>query len=296
MFLLKKKMALLVGVTFTCFSLNAQTTIPLYPESKILYAKEGTEIPRLTVYKPAQKKSDIAVVVCSGGSYGGRANDWEGIPACKKLNEAGITAFLLDYRLPKSERMDHKEIVPLTDAQRALQYVRENAGMYKINPAKVGIMGFSAGGHLVTTVATHFNKTVLHNPKHTSLRPDFLVAVYPVVSFADSLTHWDSRNNLIGPDITPEKIREYSNELQVTGETPPTFLVSAIDDEVVKVQNSLYFEAALRQHRVPVRMFLYAKGGHGFGVDHIKDVAVQWTEPCFKWILSEKWNTKIKYR
>jgi acetyl esterase/lipase len=273
---------------------RSQEKIALYPDNNIPFARPGTEIPKLTVYHPAQKKSDIAVIVCSGGSYGGRANDWEGIPACKKLNEAGITAFLLDYRVPRSETMERKEIVPLTDAQRALQYVKENAKTYKINPAKVGIMGFSAGGHLVTTVATHFNKTVLKNPKKTSLRPDFLIAVYPVVSFADSLTHWDSRNNLIGPDITPERIKEYSNELQVTENTPPTFLVSAIDDEVVKVQNSLYFEAALRQHRVPVKIFLYARGGHGFGVDHIKDVAVQWTEPCFKWILSEKWNTKIK--
>lgn len=274
------------------YQISAQPSIPLYPEGKILYAKEGTEIPKLTLYKPAEKKTDIAVVVCSGGSYGGRANDWEGIPACKKLNDVGITAFLLDYRVPNSDRMDHKEIVPLTDAQRALQYVRENAKLYRINPTKVGIMGFSAGGHLVTTVATHFNKTVLDNPKKTNVRPDFLVAIYPVVSFADSLTHLESRNNLIGPNITPEKIEEYSNELHVTENTPPTFLVSAIDDKAVIVQNTLYFEAALRQHRVPVRMFLYAKGGHGFGIDHIKDVAVQWTEPCFKWILSGKWKSK----
>lgn len=277
------------------FDASAQTTVPLYPDGKILYAKEGTETPKLTVYQPAQKKiSDIAVIVCSGGSYGGRANGWEGIPACIKLKEAGITAFLLDYRVPNEDRMEHKEIVPLTDAQRALQYVRENARTYKINPSKVGIMGFSAGGHLVTTSATRFNQTILSNPKHTSLRPDFLVAIYPVVSFADSLTHLESRNNLIGPDITPEKIRQFSNELQVTVETPPTFLVSAIDDSVVIVQNSLYFEAALRQYRVQVKMSLYAKGGHGFGVDHIKDVAVQWTEPCFKWILCEKWNAKVK--
>lgn len=263
----------------------------LYPPNKIPFAKEGTELPRLTVFEPAGKKSDIAVIVCSGGSYGGRANDWEGIPACKKLNEAGITAFLLDYRVPRAERMDRKEIVPLTDAQRALQYVKEQAKAYKINPAKVGIMGFSAGGHLVTTVATHFNKTVLYNPKNTSLRPDFLIAVYPVVSFADSLTHWDSRKNLIGPDITPAKIIEYSNELQVTAKTPPTFLVSAIDDDVVKVANSLYFEAALRQHEVPVEIYLYAKGGHGFGVNN-KTAKEQWIDSCLQWILSEKWNKK----
>lgn len=277
-----------LGVDFA-FS---QTIIPLYPDNKIPFAKEGGEIPKLTWYKPEHKKSDIAVVVCSGGSYGGRADDWEGIPACKELNEAGITAFLLDYRLPNAKHMDHKEIVPLTDAQRAIELLREHAKEYGINVKKVGIMGFSAGGHLVTTVETHFNQTALDNYKHISLRPDFVVAAYPVVSFADSLTHKESRYNLIGPNITPEKVREFSNDLHITDNTPPTFITAAIDDNTVKIQNSLYLEAALRQHRVPVRMFLYAKGGHGYGVDHIKNVAVQWTEPCFKWILSEKWAKK----
>lgn len=231
------------------------------------------------------------VIVCSGGSYGGRANGWEGIPACKKLNEAGITAFLLDYRLPRAKYMDHKDIVPLTDAQKAIEYVRTHAKEYGVNAHKVGIMGFSAGGHLVTTVETHFDTTALENKSHISLRPDFVVAVYPVVSFADSLTHLQSRNNLIGPDITPEKIKEYSNELQVTDHTPPTFIVAAVDDDVVKVQNSLYLEAALRQYKVPVRMFLYAKGVHGFGANN-KTASVQWTEPCIKWILSGAWNKK----
>lgn len=180
---------------------------------------------------------------------------------------------------------------PLTDAQKAIEYVREHAEEYGINAHKVGIMGFSAGGHLVTTVETHFDKTALENERHISLRPDFVVAVYPVVSFADSLTHLQSRNNLIGPDITPENIKEYSNELQVTDRTPPTFIVAAIDDNVVKADNSLYLEAALRQHKVPVRMFLYAEGGHGFGVNN-KTASVQWTGPCIKWILSGAWNNK----
>lgn len=248
--------------------LRAQEVTPLYAKNEILFAKEGTEIPKITYYPPKYKKSDIAVLVCSGGSYGGRADDVEGIPACKMLNDNGITAFLLDYRLPNTVKMSNKEIVPLTDVQMALKYVRKHAREYGIDPDKIGVMGFSAGGHLVTTVATHFNQTALRNPKHISLRPDFLVAVYPVVSFADSLTHTDSRSNLIGPNITPEKIKEFSNELQVTDKTPPTFIVSAIDDNVVKVQNSLYFEAALRQHNVPVETFFYAKRGHGFGISN----------------------------
>lgn len=279
---------LIVGATLTSF---AQKVIPLYPEGKILFAKPGGEAPQLTYYAPVVKKNSIAVIVCSGGSYAGRANNQEGIPACKKLNEAGITAFLLDYRLPNADKMYHKDIVPLTDAQKAIKYVREHARDYGIDPDKVGIMGFSAGGHLVTTVETHFQQTALKNRGNISLRPDFVVAVYPVVSFADSLTHLQSRNNLIGPDITPEKIKTFSNELQVTDRTPPTFIVAAVDDDVVKVKNSLYLEAALRQHRVPVDLFLYVKGGHGFGV-HNKTAEVQWTEPCIQWILSEPWISK----
>ncbi|UPK72439.1 alpha/beta hydrolase [Chitinophaga filiformis] len=281
-----------MGLTVLFFSyqhMMAQQSMPLYPANQIPFAKENTEQPKITVYVPQKKKSDVAVIVCSGGAYGGRANDVEGIPACRKLNEAGITAFLLDYRVPDASRMTEKEIVPLTDVQATIMYVRSHAKQYGIKPDKVGIMGFSAGGHLVTTVETHFNQTRLDNPGHISLRPDFVVAVYPVVSFADSLTHIGSRRNLIGPDITPEKIREYSNELQVTEETPPTFLVSAIDDDVVKVENSLYLEAALRQHHVPVKMFLYAKGGHGFGVNN-RTASAQWTEPCIRWILSGKWK------
>lgn len=271
-----------------------QQEIRLYPQNKIPFAKPGTEEPRLTVFKPAFKKTDIAVIVCSGGSYGGRANDWEGIPACKKLNEAGITAFLLDYRVPNASRMEQKQVVPLTDVQSAIIFVREHAKQYGVNADKTGLMGFSAGGHLVTTAGTHFDTAVIHTSKKISVRPDFVIAVYPVVSFADSLTHKDSRNNLIGPDLTAENIRTYSNEWHVTDRTPPFFLVSALDDEAVPVGNSLYFSAALRQHRIPTEIFLYAKGGHGFGVDHIKNIAVQWTEPCFKWLLSEPWNTSNK--
>lgn len=285
-----KKLSILVLTVFISFQgLFGQQVIPLYPEGQIPFSKNGGEVPTLTWFKPAHKTSDIAVIVCSGGSYGGRANDWEGIPACKLLNKAGINAFLLDYRLPNAKFMDHKDIVPLADGQRAIVMLRSHAKHYGISANKVGIMGFSAGGHLVTTIETHFNKSPLKNTGSLSLRPDFVVAVYPVVSMGDSLTHLQSRNNLIGPDITPAKISAFSNDLQVTDQTPPTFIIAALDDNVVNIQNSLLLEAAMRQHRVPVHMFLYAKGGHGFGVDHIKHVAVQWTEPCFKWIRSEKW-------
>lgn len=273
----------------TLHHVSAQQRMLLYPDT-IPMAKPTTDTPRLTLYRPnTNKKSNIAVIVCSGGAYAGRANSVEGIPACKKLNEAGITAFLLDYRVPKEAKMFHKEQVPLMDAQRAILYVREHAKEYHIDPHQIGIMGFSAGGHLVSTVGTHFNSTLLTNAAKTSLRPDFMILVYPVISFADSLTHMGSRQNLIGPDLSPEKITYYSNELQVTDDTPPAYITHGMDDKVVKVANSLYFSAALRQHHVPVELFLYEKGKHGYGVDN-KQATVQWIDDCIQWILQRYWK------
>lgn len=280
--------ALLLGII--SLGLKAQEVVLLYPEGQIPFAKDSTEVPQLTVFKPERNLAKgTAVIVCSGGSYGGRANRVEGGPACKKLSEAGITAFLLDYRLPKTETMERKEIVPLTDAQRAIQYVRENAGKYEIDPSRLGIMGFSAGGHLVSTAGTRFTKSELENPEGTSLRPDFMVLVYPVISFTDSLTHSRSRMNLVGPEITPEKIRAWSNEWNVTDQTPPTYLTSGLDDKTVDVRNSLYFAAALRQHRVPVELFLYAKGRHGYGV-HNNEAEAQWIDDCIEWIKKEHYK------
>lgn len=281
-------LALMLCLAF--FRGKSQEVIALYPEGQVPFAKSNAEVPKLTVFRPENKLArGTAVIVCSGGSYGGRANRVEGIPACKKLVEAGITAFLLDYRLPKAEAMDRKEIAPLTDAQRSIQYIRENAKKYRIDPSKLGMMGFSAGGHLVSSVGTHFEKTELENPKGTSLRPDFMVLVYPVISFADSLTHKTSRMNLIGPELSNESIVKYSNELQVTEQTPPCYLTSGMDDRTVDVKNSLYFAAALRQKSIPVELFLYEKGRHGYGVENVQ-AKVQWIDDCIQWIKKERFK------
>lgn len=287
-----KRIALMgtLAMFIYCGNATAQEVINLYEDGKIPFAKDGSEVPKLTVFRPKKNRAKgTAVIVCSGGSYGGRANGVEGIPACKKLSEAGIIAFLLDYRVPSAKRMDRKEVVPLTDAQRAIQDVRENAKVYGIDPGRVGIMGFSAGGHLVSTVGTHISSTLLVNPNGTSLRPDFMVLVYPVISFADSLTHEGSRMNLVGPEITADEIALYSNELQVTDQTPPTYLTSGMDDVIVDVRNSLYFAAALKQHQVPVELFLYEKGDHGYGVFNPK-AKLQWIDDCIDWIKKDRWK------
>lgn len=287
---MKKILKVYFLIQTLCFAFLAsqgQEIVALYPKGQVPFAKNNFEMPTLTVFRPHKNLAKgTSVIVCSGGSYAARANRVEGIPACKKLMEAGITAFLLDYRLPKADLMDHKEIVPLTDVQRAVQYIRENAKKYKIDASRLGVMGFSAGGHLVSTLGTHFKKTELDNPQGTSLRPDFMVLVYPVISFADSLTHINSRMNLIGPALTAENILKYSNELQVSGETPATFLSFGMDDQTVNVKNSLYFAAALRQKAVPVELFIYEKGRHGYGVNNTQ-AKLQWIDNCIKWIKKE---------
>lgn len=253
-----------------------------------MVALPKTIMPTLTVFAPpADKAKGVGVIICSGGSYAQVADGWEGYPAAKALSSAGITAFVLHYRVPRSDLMINKETGPQQDLQEAIKFVREHAQQYRLQENKIGIMGFSAGGHLVSTIGTHLDSCYTVNEHKTSLRPDFMVLVYPVISFADTLTDSLTRTNLIGPDIKSDKVRLYSNELQVTERTPPVFLVHAVDDKIVKVENSLYFAAALEQHKVPVQLFLYNKGGHGFGVEN-KTAEQQWLTPCIDWILYSK--------
>lgn len=282
------------------YSAMSQTVIPLYkdsiPNSKWTPDTETSEInadsilivhnitrPTLSIYLPSKNKNTgAAVVICPGGGYGIAAAGHEGADVAKKFTEMGIAAFVLKYRMPNDQTMINKEIGPIQDAQRALQVVRENAKKWHIKKDKIGIMGFSAGGHLASTAGTHFQNTYIDNPKGTSLRPDFMILVYPVISFSDSIGHIGSRDNLLGKNPTPEKIKEYSNETQVTPQTPPTFLVHAKDDPV-KVENSLAFSQSLKKNGVPVEMYLYEKGGHGYGM-YNKTSPVRWMDLVQQWM------------
>lgn len=275
---------ILVGMLINSINVvMAQQIIPLYnevPNSKpasnyketadtmqsgvIIISK--VSVPDISIYKPAHPdKNHSAVVICPGGGYGVLAYNLEGTTVAKIMNSWGVTAVVLKYRLPSDEIMKDKTIGPLQDAQRALQYVRENAKELDVNPEMIGIMGFSAGGHLASTASTHFDKAFVSNPLNTSLRPDFSILGYPVISFADSLTHMGSRNNLIGKNPSQQMIHYFSNELQVTGKTPPTFLVLASDDKTVNPGNSLDYYEALLKNKVPVEMHIFENGGHGFG-------------------------------
>lgn len=246
-------------------------------------------IPTLTVYLPPKEKANgIAVVICPGGGYGINAIKHEGTDVAEQLNKAGIAAFVLKYRLPSDQTMKDKTIGPLQDAQQAIKIVRQRAREWNVNPAKIGIAGFSAGGHLASTAGTHFQKVLIDNAESISLRPDFMILLYPVISFQDDIGHKGSRTNLIGPSPAKELIDLYSNELQVTKETPPSFIVHAGDDAGVKVENSLRFYEALNRNGVPAELFIYPKGGHGFGLVNPTSPD-RWMDRCLDWMKSNAW-------
>jgi acetyl esterase/lipase len=251
-------------------------------EWKVLFTTEISE-PSLTMYA-AKKPNGKAVIICPGGGYVGTADDHEGVQVAKKLARWGVTAFVLKYRLPDDRYCVDKSLAPLQDAQQAIRLVRKRAAEWHINANEIGIMGFSAGGHLAATASTHFQHNAdAGNTDTTSVRPDFSILVYPVISFHDSLTHAFSRERLLGKTPTPAQIALFSNELQVTTQTPRTFLVHAQDDDAVKVENSLDYYRACRTHHVPTEMHLYPKGGHGFGMNNptTKDA---WMERLRNWL------------
>jgi len=245
--------------------------------------------PTLTAYLPTKERANgAAVVICPGGGYAVEAAGHEGADVAKELSNAGIAAFVLKYRLPSDETMKNKEIGPLQDAQQAIKVVRERAKEWNINPGRIGIMGFSAGGHLASTEGTHYTKALIENNNYISLRPDFMILVYPVISFQDSLGHIGSRDNLLGKNPSQEKKDYYSNEMQVTDSTPPTFLVHASDDDAVKVENSIAFYEALIKHHVPAELHIYQNGGHGFGM-HLPKNKDLWLDRCKNWMAANGW-------
>jgi acetyl esterase/lipase len=240
--------------------------------------------PTLTIYEaPKEKRNGTAVVICPGGAYAVLAASHEGSDVAKVFNEAGITAFVLRYRLPNDECMINKAFVPLMDAQQAIYFVRTHAKEYNIDTNKIGIMGFSAGGHLASSAGTHFNQPVRKELAGANLRPDFMLLIYPVISFNDSIGHIGSRDNLIGKDPDQKLVHLFSNEEQITAQTPPTFLVHASDDNAVNPENSIRFYQALLKNKVPAELHLYEHGGHGFGL-HNTTTTENWFADCLAWL------------
>lgn len=228
------------------------------------------------------KATGTAIIIYPGGGYSGLSMQNEGVNIAKAFNEIGVSAFILKYRLPSDLIMVDKTIGPLQDAQAATQMVRVRAAEWGINPAKVGIIGFSAGGHLASTAETHYKQAVIPNKDNVNLRPDFAILMYPVITFTDK-THGGSKENLIGKNPTQEMVDLYSNEKQVTADTPPTFIIMAQDDRTVPIENAVLFYSALIQNKVKTEMHLYQKGGHGFGIDN-RQSPDKWFDWCKSWL------------
>jgi len=245
--------------------------------------------PTLTAFlAPKNKANGTAVIICPGGGYSILAAGHEGYDVARKFNELGISAFVLKYRLPDAKVSSNPEIAPLQDAQQALLIVKKRAAEWNINPSRIGIMGFSAGGHLASTAGTHFQKVVVPNATNVNVRPDFMILIYPVISGNPAIAHQGSFDNLVGKQASAAKLKEYSNESQVTTQTPPTFLVHASDDEVVKSENSIVFYQALLRNKIPAELHIYQKGGHGFGLKN-PTTTDSWFDRCSNWLRSNGW-------
>lgn len=244
--------------------------------------------PTIEVYLPTRQMANgKAILIFPGGGYGILAYDWEGTDFAKWLNAQGIAGIVVKYRLPKSETLTDPKEVPLLDAQRAMRLVRHHAAEWKIDPSQIGVMGFSAGGHLASTLSTQYTHEV-SRPKDAldtlSARPDFSILVYPVISFRDASAHAGSRNALIGADASQELKDRFSAEINVTADTPPSFLVHAQDDKGVPIENSLLYYKALHSHQVKAALHLYPTGGHGFGFGLGKGDLENWRNILLGWI------------
>lgn len=281
-----KKLLLYVFALFMLVNETiAQEIIPLYgakiPGAKVAPADyqetsvAGTDgvlrvskvtDPSLTVYLPAKEKANgTGVIICPGGGYGILAFDKEGTKIAEKFAEIGITAFVLKYRLPSDLIMEDKSMGPLQDAAQAIYLVRKNAAKWNLDVHKIGIMGFSAGGHLAASLTVHYNDIKIQNQENISVRPDFSVLIYPVISFG-TVAHAGSVKNLVGSNPTAAQTDYFSNENHVNEQTPPTFLVHANNDVSVPVKNSILFNEALVKFKVPAELHIYQAGGHGFGL------------------------------
>lgn len=246
---------------------------------------EKVVTPDLTVFLPAPEKANgAAVLICPGGGYGMLAFDHEGNAIAKWFNDNGVAGIILKYRLPSDQIMVNKSIGPLQDAQEAIRVIRRHAAELKINPGKIGVIGFSAGGHLASTLSTHYAEKVYEVKDNTSARPDFSLLIYPVVSFDSAVTHMGSRNNLIGINPDEATVKHFSNELQITPDTPPAFLVHSADDPAVPVMNSIGYFKGLQKNKIPVEMHIFQKGGHGYGLAPNGGTQSSWPDLCINWM------------
>ena len=282
----------LVLVSLSAVTASSQTVTPLWngpaPQS---HGTGPNDTPTITSFLPADATAPTsAILICPGGAYAMLAGAYEGANEAKYFQAHGVAAFVLKYRLPTK---GYRHPVPMLDVQRALRLIRSHAADWKLDPAKIGVMGFSAGGHLASTLDTHFDAG---DPQATdpvdqvSCRPDFAVLVYPVITLQESFTHEGTKTNLLGPNPDPALVKSLSNETQVTPQTPPTLLVHAADDDGVPIANSRSMHAALQKAGVASELHEYPEGGHGFGHgpnDYNTNEPAGWLDKAYAWIESQ---------
>jgi acetyl esterase/lipase len=265
---------------------NKEEVVSKNATGKIIIANVTS--PTVTVFNPAKQDANkTAIIVCPGGGYARLASGHEGNEVAEAFNKIGITVFVLKYRLPFDSCMTNKEIVPLQDLQQTIKLVRDRAAGFDINPSMLGVIGFSAGGHLVSTGITKFSESYIENTSNTSLRPDFAILGYPVISMDSAICHKGSRDNLLGKKATAATLNLFSSDMQVTAQTPPTFLVHASDDKSVPVENSIRFYQALIKNKVNAEMHIYQNGGHGFGLNNAT-TSDAWFEKAATWMRVNK--------
>ncbi len=285
--------AMVMGLAMVGFLCAANPLAVAEPKVELLWpdgapgAKGDKEAdkPTLTMYLPDRAAATgTAIVICPGGGYGHLAMDHEGHQVGRWLNSIGVAGFIVSYR-HRGKGYGHP--APLQDVQRAIRTVRSRCGQWKIRPNRIGVLGFSAGGHLASSAGTHYDNKVYDARDAidgVSARPDFMVLVYPVITFTKPFMHRGSRKNLLGPSPDSALVNAFSNELQVTKDTPPTFLIHADDDNGVPSENSIVFYRALRAAKVPAEMHIFLKGGHGFGLGKPGLAASAWPKLCEAWM------------
>jgi len=279
--------------------LNAQEAMAIWPEDKMPNSR-GMKLDEIEVderitqvatpgiysfFPSKEENKGAAVLICPGGGYYRLAHHLCGFQLAKWLNTIGVSAFVLKYRLPHSPDLIERHTAPLQDAQRAMRMIRANAEKWSINPDKIGIMGTSAGGHLASTLGTHSEDvSAIGDPlDKLSFRPNFLILISPVISMG-TYTHTGSHDNLLGDNPSKELVEKYSNELQVTSATPPSFLVHAIDDHSVSPRNSMMFFQALIDNNVSASLHIFPQGKHEISITRKLGSAALWTSLCEMWL------------
>jgi len=279
-------MAMLIGAVQAAELPTSNKVELLWPDgAPDAKGNQDKDKPTLTICLPEKEAANgTAIVICPGGGYGFVSMDREGQQIADWLNSIGVAAFIVNYR---HNGLGYSYPAPLQDAQRALRIVRSRAQELNINPKRIGLMGFSAGGHLASSIGTHFQNNYYEakdDIDKVSCRPDFMILLYPVITFDDSFTHSGSKRNLLGPNPEQELVENLSNEKQVTADTPPTFIVHSSEDRTVPVENSIYFYLALRKAGVPAEMHIYLKGTHGSAIEEKYGIISTWPERCVEWM------------